>query len=118
MRTALGSPSLSPLGPIRPITSPVVLITLPALRFSPKPPETIPVSEHSHPIYRSLRLNHFETPRHVRDQIWDSELPSVHQNTEIHNTDRHQTLSVRTLRVENYVDMTETRLRSITNSGT
>ena len=28
------------------------------------------------------------------------------------------TLSVRTLRFENNVDMTETRLRSITNSGT
>ena len=57
------------------------------------------MSEHSRPIYRSLRLDHFETPRHVRDHIRDSELPSVHQNTKTHNTDRHQTLSVRTLRV-------------------
>ena len=57
------------------------------------------MSEHSHPIYRYLRLDHFETRRHVRDHIRNSELPSVHQNTKTHNTDRHQTLSVRTLRV-------------------
>ena len=66
----------------------------------PKPPETLPVSEHSHPIYQSLRLDHFETLRHVCDHIRDSELPLVHQNTETHNTDRHKTLSVRTLRVQ------------------
>ena len=52
----------------------------PALRFSPKSPETLSVSEYSHPIYRSLCLDHFETPRHVRDHIRDSEQPSVHQN--------------------------------------
>ena len=40
----------------------------------PKLPETISVSEHSRPIYRSLRLDHFETPRHVPDLIRDSEL--------------------------------------------
>ena len=34
---------------------------------------TFPMSEYSHPIYRSLRLDHFETPRHVRDLIRDSE---------------------------------------------
>ena len=34
------------------------------------------------------------------------------------NTNRHRTLSMRTLRFENNVDMTKTRLRSITNSGT
>ena len=76
------------------------------------------MSEYSHTIYRSLCIDHFETPRHVRDHIWDSELPSVHQNTKTHNTDRHRTLSVRTYGFENYVDMTETRLRSITNSVT
>ena len=32
------------------------------------------------PIYQSLRLDHFETPRHVRDHIRDSKHPSVHQN--------------------------------------
>ena len=57
------------------------------------------MSEYSHPIYRSLRLDHFETPRHVPDLIRDSELPSVHQITETHNTIVTETLSVRTLRV-------------------
>ena len=57
------------------------------------------MSEYSLPIYRSLRLEHFETPLHVPDLIRDSELPLVHQNTKTHNTDRHRTLSVRTLRV-------------------
>ena len=38
------------------------------------------MSEYSRPIYRSLRLDHLETPRHVRDRIRDSEQPSVHQN--------------------------------------
>src|SRR3954470_17891073 len=32
------------------------------------------MSEYSRPIYRSLRLDHFETPRHVSDLIRDSEL--------------------------------------------
>ena len=53
----------------------------PALRFSPKSPGTLPVSEYSHPIYQSLCLDHFETPRHVRDHIRDSELTLVHQNS-------------------------------------
>ena len=35
---------------------------------------TFPMSEYSRPIYRSLRLDHFETPRHVPDLIRDSEL--------------------------------------------
>ena len=52
----------------------------PALRFSPKSPGTLPVSEYSRPIYQSLCLDHFETPRHVRDHIQDSEQTSVHQN--------------------------------------
>ena len=43
-------------------------------------PETHPVTEYSHPIYQYLCLDHIETPRHVRDHIWDSEQPSVHQN--------------------------------------
>ena len=53
----------------------------PALRFSPKSPGTLPVSEYSRPIYQSLCLDHFETPRHVRDHMRDSELTSVHQNS-------------------------------------
>ena len=49
-------------------------------RNSPVPPKipeslgTLPMSEYSRPIYRSLRLDHFETPRHVPDLIRDSEL--------------------------------------------
>ena len=57
------------------------------------------MSEYSRPIYRSLRLDHFENPRHVPDLIRDSELPSVHQTTKTHNTECPRTLSVRTLRV-------------------
>ena len=57
------------------------------------------MSEYYRPIYQSLPLDHFETPRHVRDHIRDSELPSVHQNTKTHNIGRHRTLGVRTLRV-------------------
>ena len=34
-----------------------------------------------------------------------------------HNINRHRKLSVRALRVRNYVYMTETHLRSITNRG-
>ena len=82
---ARGSPlaasPLPPLGPMRtnnpwgvPVTprySSIYLIT----------PGTIPVSEYSRPIYQSSCLDHFETLRHVRDHIRDSELPSVHQNT-------------------------------------
>ena len=43
-------------------------------------PEGVPVT----PRYSGIcpkSLGHFETPRHVRDHIRDSELPSVHQNT-------------------------------------
>ena len=47
----------------------------------PITPGTIPVSEYSRPIYQSSCLDHFETPRHVRDHIRDSEEPLVHQNT-------------------------------------
>ena len=53
-------------------------------RYSGKCPnlsETFPVYKHNLPIYQSLCLDHLETPRHVRDHIWDSEQPSVHQIT-------------------------------------
>ena len=53
----------------------------PALRFSPISPGTLPMSKHRLPIYQSLCLDHFETPRHVRDHIRDSELTLVHQNS-------------------------------------
>ena len=70
----------------------------PALQFSSKPPGTLPVSEYSRPIYRSLRIDHFETPRHVPDLIRDSELLRSPKHI-THNTNHHRTLSVRTLRV-------------------
>ena len=44
-------------------------------------PGTLPMSKYRLPIYQSLCLDHFETPRPVRDHIRDSELSSVHQNT-------------------------------------
>ena len=49
----------------------------------PKRPETFPVSEYLRPIYQYLPLDHFETPRHVRDLIRDSEETSV---TKTHNS--------------------------------
>src|SRR3954451_17028691 len=76
-----------------------------------------PMSKHRLPIYNYLCLDRFETPRHVRDHIRASEL--------LRHIKMHKliitvivTLSVRTLRFENNVDMTEARFRSITNSGT
>ena len=46
----------------------------------PISPGTLPISKYRLPIYQSLCLDHFETPRHVRDHIRDSKLTSVHQN--------------------------------------
>ena len=46
----------------------------------PISPGTLPISKPRLPIYQSLCLDHFETPRHVCDHIRDSEQPSVHQN--------------------------------------
>ena len=68
-------------GPLRPIDSPGGSGNPSVLRYMLNSLETFLMSKHSHPIYRSLCLDHFETPRHVRDHIRDSELPSVHQNT-------------------------------------
>ena len=64
-------------GPLSPRGVPVTS------RYSGKIPisyGTLPISKHRLPIYQSLCLDHFETPRHVRDHIRDSEQPSVHQN--------------------------------------
>ena len=47
----------------------------------PISPGTFLISKYRLPIYQSLCLDHFDTPRHVRDHIRDSEQPSVHQNT-------------------------------------
>ena len=60
-----------PYGPLRPNTN---SRNSPVLRKIPESLGTFPKSEYSRPIYRSLRLDHFETPRHVPDLIWDSEL--------------------------------------------
>ena len=56
-----------PYGPIRPIYSPANSRNSPVLRKIPESLGTFPISEYSLPIYRSLRLDHFETPRHVHD---------------------------------------------------
>ena len=85
-----------PYGPLRTNTN---SRNSPVLQKIPKSFETFLMSEYICPIYQSLCLDHFETPRHVRDHIWDSNLPSIHQSTKTHNTDRHRTLSVWTLRV-------------------
>ena len=58
-------------GPLRPNTN---SRNSPVLRKIPESLGTFPMSEYSRPIYRSLCLDHFETPRHVPDLIRDSEL--------------------------------------------
>ena len=72
--------SLSTKAHVAHYLSPGVSGNPPALRFSLTTSGTLPVSEYSRPIYQSLCLDHFETPRHVRDHIRHSEQPSVHQN--------------------------------------
>ena len=65
------------VGPITPRGVPVTS------RYSgkmPISPGTIPMSKYRLPIYRSLCIDHFETPRYVHDHIRDSEQTSVHQN--------------------------------------
>ena len=69
-----GLSPLFPYGPIRPIYSPANSRNSPVLRKIPESLGTFPNSEYSRPIYRFLRLDHFETPRHVPDLIRDSEL--------------------------------------------
>ena len=69
-----GLSPLFPYGPIRPIYSPANSHNSPVLRKIPESLGTFPNSEYSRPIYRSLCLDHLETPRHVPDFIWDSEL--------------------------------------------
>ena len=69
------------LFPLKPIKAYCFSRNSPALRKIPESLGTFPMSEYSRTIYRSLCLDHFETPRHVPDLNRDSELPSVHQNT-------------------------------------
>ena len=62
-------------------------------------PRTFPEPEYKLPIYEPLTMDLSKAPRPVRDLIRDFKQPSV---TDIHNSTmlpRHQTLSVRTLRV-------------------
>ena len=58
-----------PYGPLRPNTN---SRNSPVVRKIPESLGTFPVSEYSLPIYRSVRLDHFETLRHVPDLIWDT----------------------------------------------
>ena len=64
-------------GPLRPITSPANSRNSPILQKIPESLGTFPMSEYSLPIYRSLCLDHFETPLHVRDLIRDFKQTSV-----------------------------------------
>ena len=85
-RPTLDGPPLLPYGPFSPFSyGPMRPNTnsrnSPVLRKIPESLGAFPMSGYSRPIYRSLHLDHFETPRHVRDHIQDSEQPSVHQNT-------------------------------------
>ena len=57
-----------PYGPLRPNTN---SRNSPVLRKIPESLGTFSMSEYSLPIYRSLPLGHFKTPRHVRDLILD-----------------------------------------------
>ena len=68
-----GLSPLFPYGPIRPIYSPANSRNSPVLRKIPESLGTFPNSEYSRPIYRSLRLDHLETPRHAPYLIRDSE---------------------------------------------
>ena len=75
--TPCGLPSLSPMAHVGPLLSPGVPVTSRYSDKYPKHSETITVSEYYRPIYQSLPLDHFETPRHVRGLIRDSEQTSV-----------------------------------------
>ena len=70
-------PSLSPMAHVGPLLPRGVPVTPRYSKKYPNHSETIPVSEYHRPIYESLLLDHFETPRHVRDLIRDSEQHSV-----------------------------------------
>ena len=63
------------LFPLKPIKAHCFSRNYPVLRKILESLGTFPMSEYSHPIYRFLCLDHFETPRHVPDLIRDSELP-------------------------------------------
>ena len=63
------------------------------------PPDTLPVSKYHRPIYQSLHLDHFETPRmSVISSGTPNNIRSSNHITHI-TLYRQRTLSVRTLRV-------------------
>ena len=59
---------------------------LPVTRYAPGTPGTLPVSEYHRSIYESLPLDHFETPRYVRDLIQDTEQHLVTKSHNSYNT--------------------------------
>jgi hypothetical protein len=65
----LAASPLPPIGPMRPNSLRGVPVTPRYSGIYPITPGTIPVSEYSHPIYQSSCIDHFETPRYVRDHI-------------------------------------------------
>ena len=69
-----GGRSLFLLFPLKPIKAHCFSRNYPVLRKIPESLGTFLMSEYSRPIYRSLRLGPFETPRYVPDLIRDSEL--------------------------------------------
>ena len=75
-----GSPLSPPMAHVGPLLPRGVPVTPRYSEIYPNHSKTIPVYEYYRPIYQSLTLDHFETPRHVRDLIRDSEQSSVHQN--------------------------------------
>ena len=87
-------PSYGPYGPYLP---PGGSVTPRYSDMYPIQSETLPVSEYYHTIYQSLPLDHFETPRHVRVLIQDTEQHLVNKTHNSYNTNRHRTLSVWTL---------------------
>ena len=83
----VGSPlSLPPMALVGPLLPRGVPVTPWFSDKYLKHPETIPMSKYYHPIYQSLPLDHFETPRHVRDLIWDFEQHSVTKSHNSYNT--------------------------------
>src|SRR5215216_2693253 len=61
--TPCGLPYLSPMAHVGPLLSPGGSGNPPVLQYVPGTPGIIPVSKYYRPIYQSLPLDHFETPR-------------------------------------------------------
>ena len=75
--TPCGLAALSPMAHVGPLVSRGVPVTSRYSKNYSVLPKTIPVTECNLPIYQSLPLDHFETPRHVSDLIRDSKKTSV-----------------------------------------